>query len=158
MTVEWNGDAFKQAMRQAVAKGLTEVALEAEKIAKVSMPPALVAVRTRGKGGTVYATPSSAPSGYPGRRTGALNRSITTSIATPDNLRAAFGVFDGLPGPRKFILAGSGARGYPSYLEFKPISQGGRRWAKRTISENTQQLAGRFTQAAQREFAKVAPR
>ena len=158
MTVEWNGESFKLAMRQAVAKGLTETAIAAENIARVRMPPAIVAVRTQGKGGTVYATPSSTPGGYPGRRTGSLVNSLTTSVATPDNLRAAFGVFGGQQGPRRFILDGSGADGYPKFLEFGTRRMAARPWAKRTITENQQALSARFTQAARREFARAAPR
>jgi len=159
MSVEWNGGEFLAAMRQAVAKGLTETALAAENIARRKMPPAPVAVKTGGKGGTVYAKApnSSDPLGYPAHRTSALRNSLTTSVATPDNLRAAFGVFDGARGPGKFVL-GQGARGYPSYLEFKPVSRGGRRWARRTINENVELLAATFRVAAKREFARAAPR
>jgi hypothetical protein len=162
MSVEWNGESFKLAMRQAVAKGLTETARLAANEVTVRMPRAsVIGTRKSRKTGatyTLYATPSSPPGGYPARRTSSLANSITYSFASPDNLRAAFGVFGGKEGPQRVILDGVGADGYPKYLEFKPISSGGRRWARRTVTENQKKLALRFQTAAKREFARAAPR
>lgn len=150
--VEFNAEAFRQMVRSAVSHGLNETSLEAVDIATQRMPKSRVKVATRGRGKTVYAVPASDPSGYPGRRNSSLHDSLTTAESTPQTLAAGFGVFGGKKGVVKFAI-GSGGAGYPLYLERKPITEGGRRWARRTVTENVGRLRDVFLQEARARMA-----
>lgn len=160
--VKWNGPAIDLAMRTAVASGLSAVADRAAAIVSDKMPPAVVKTRVRttkrtpASPPTLYATPSSPPTGYPARRVGDLERSIQFRKATADQMTAAFGVFGGKSGVAKFEV-GKGGAGYPLYLETRPITKGGRRWANRTITENRSVLNQTFTTIAIRDFARAIP-
>mgnify|MGYP006889560605 CR=1 FL=1 len=149
MTVEWKGDEFRAAMRAAVARGLNAVAIEAEGIARTKIQAAQVVRVENGLAIRGRSRLASSPGEYPRSQTGSLRNSLTTQSATPQELSAAFGVFGGTRGVARRV-AGSGALGYPFYLERGTSRMRPRPWANRTINENRSRLQRVFVQEAGR--------
>ena len=149
VTVEWNGDAYASVLRDAVATGLNASALAAEQIARPSMQNT---TRIQGVSAFRKGLPSR-PGQYPAVQTSALRNSLTTAMATPQNLRSAFGVFGGRRGVASF--SGRGRTGYAAYLEFGTRTMRPRPWANRTVTRNKTRLENAFVRAAKRKLSQA---
>lgn len=124
MEFEWRGEAFKEQIKEAVAVGITDGAVQVAKAMK----------RNIGFQGP----PRSLPGNFPHMDTTSLNRSISVDVATAKSLIAAAGVAKEARNSETGALVDD----YALKLEFGGTGQQPRPWAARTLDEEARKLFG----------------